>query len=963
MPDSTAAPTAAKKLLLVDAYSLLFRAFFASRSLSTTDNRPTGALFGFANMLFTLLNAEKPDSIVVCWDAPEQTLRSQEFKAYKAHRPEVDPQLRAQMPEARRLVEAMAIQSAELGGYEADDLIGTIAQLGVKEGFTVTILTGDSDQLQLVREGITLQMTQRGVTEVKVYDADAVRERYGIGPERIPDWKALVGDTSDNIPGVPGIGDKTATALLQRWDTIENLLAHIEEVTPPKVRAALEANSAQPNISKRLATIVCDAPLDFTLRSYAPTADDWQRLRDLFAEYEFKSLLARIPRTEGPIRERARPENTFSATLEVIRSARDLTDAIDAARRSGRVAVRPNMTGGSPIRAELRGIAFSPSPGVAYYVKLQEIGSPSLPPPARAGTRLSLDSLTPKGSRPYGPGERGGEEIRRNEGLSSSQNPANLQAETAGPDAYEAVIEDIRVLFESPAIEKAAHDAKRIAIVVERAGLSPTPFAFDTMIAAYLLNAGRSSYPLMDLAESHIDARLEAQDSFAPEQTLALEAALVSALRDPLEKRLEQAGMSAILNSVEMPLIPVLSSIERAGLLLDRSYIDRLGADMAVQIDALAREIYLLAGEEFNIGSTKQLQSILFDKLQLPTGKKTKTGFSTGADLLDQLAPQYDIARLIIEYRELAKLKATYTDALTRLVDPDTGRIHTSLNQTVASSGRLSSSDPNLQNIPVRSEIGRKIRRAFIAPPGKVLLSCDYSQIELRILAHITKDPALAAAFELDEDVHIATAATVFGVPIDEVTADQRRQAKTINVAVIYGQSGFGLASTLGVSASLANAWIKKYLDRLPGVKRYVEETTALAHRQKYVSTLMGRRRYIPELDSPNHAMRQYGERAAVNMPIQGTAADIMKLAMISVHDYLAHTCPGGCTLLLQVHDELLFEVEEEVVASVTPEIVRRMESAFPLDVRLKVDSKAGPNWADMSAQKPLLQQQSATPP
>lgn len=914
MSDTSPAPSSAKKLLLVDAYSLLFRAFFSSRYLSTTDDKPTGALFGFTNMLFTLLNTEKPDAIVVCWDAPEQTNRSKEFDAYKAHRSEPDPQLRAQMPEARRIVAAMGIQSAELPGYEADDLIGTIARLGVAHGYSVTILTGDSDQLQLVRDGIKVQMTLRGVSEVKEYDADAVRERYGIGPEQIPDWKALVGDTSDNIPGVPGIGDKTATTLLQRWHTIENLLAHVEEVTPPKARAALEANIGQPPISKRLATIVCDAPLEFSLKPYAPTDEDWQRVRDLFAEYEFKTLLSRIPRTDAPGEERARPEGAFAATLEVISSAEALAEALEAVKQTGRVAIRPDMTAGSPMRAELRGIAFSPSPEIGYFVRLREAAHDAPP-----------DLFTDlKGNSP---------------------------ADSSSANQYSAQLEELRELFESNAIEKAAHDAKRVSIVLERAGLSPAPCAFDTMIAAYLLNANKSSYPLMDLAESHLDARLESPDSFAPEQTLALEAALVSALRAPLEAALGEVGMDDILDRVEMPLVPVLSSIERAGLLIDRGYVDQLGAEMGIQIDALAREIYTLAGEEFNIGSTKQLQMILFEKLQLPTGKKTKTGFSTGADLLEQLAPQYDIARLIIDYRELAKLKATYTDALARLVDPETGRIHTSLNQTVASSGRLSSSDPNLQNIPVRSEIGRKIRRAFIAPPGTQLVSCDYSQIELRILAHITKDPALVAAFEQDEDVHTATAATVFGVPIDEVTSDQRRQAKTINFAVIYGQSGFGLASSLGVSASLANTWIKEYLDRLPGVRRYIDETVARAHREKYVATLMGRRRYIPELDSANNSLRQYGERAAVNMPIQGTAADIMKLAMISVHDYLKHTCPGGCTLLLQVHDELLFEIEEDAIASVTPQIVRLMESAFPLGVRLKVDSKAGPNWADM---KPL---------
>jgi DNA polymerase-1 len=916
----------ARKLVLVDAYSLLFRAFFAGRYLSTTDNRPTGALFGFTNMLFSLLNSEKPDAIVVCWDAPQKTLRRQEFDAYKAHRPEVDSQLIAQMPVAREIVAAFGIPSAEVGGYEADDLIGTLATKGIHEGYQVTILTGDSDQLQLVGDGVRVQMTQRGVSEVKTYDAETVRERYGIGPERIADWKALVGDTSDNIPGVPGIGEKTATALLQQWGTLDNLLAHVAEVTPPKARAALESHIEQARISRKLATIVCDVPADFQIRPYAPTNEDWNHVRDLFADLEFKSLLPRIPRLPSEnglpplaVRESLAPEKAFGAATVWLRSAEELEDAIQSARRSETISFLVDAEAAPPMRARLRGIAFAPSPEVGYYVPVES------------------------------------EKEAEADGLGGLFGHADL-ASTSAPDEagdreaeYRAPLSALRPLAEDAAITKVGHNVKIAEILLERCGLHPTPFRFDTLLAAYLLDSGRSSYPLMDLAETHLGVRLEANDAFAPQETLAREAALVFALVKPLRDRLAALGMAEIMERVEMPLVPVLASIEETGLLVDTAYLDTLSTHMAVQMEALAKEVYALAGEEFNIGSTKQLQSILFEKLQLPTGKKIKTGYSTGADLLEQLAPQYEIARKILDYREVAKLKSTYTDALTRLIHPQTGRVHTSLNQTVASTGRLSSSDPNLQNIPVRSEIGREIRRAFIAPPGKALLSCDYSQIELRILAHITQDPALVQAFTADEDVHAATAATVFGVPLDQVTPDQRRQAKTINFAVIYGQSGFSLAATLGVDTATATNWIKEYFARLPGVQKYVEETTALAHRQKYVSTLMGRRRYLPEIDSGNHNMRQFAERAAVNMPIQGTAADIMKLAMIAVYAYLKQECQG-CTLLLQVHDELLFEVEEAMLPIVTPEILQRMEAAFPLSVRLRVDAKAGPNWAEMKA-------------
>lgn len=933
----------AKKLVLVDAYSLLFRAFFAGRYLSTRDNRPTGALYGFSNMLFTLLNNEKPDAIIVCWDAPEQTLRRQQFESYKAHRPEVDPQLRAQMPVARQVVEAFGIPSAEMGGYEADDLIGTLAKRGAREGYAVTILTGDSDQLQLVGDSITVQMTQKGVSEVKVYDADAVQERYGIGPERIADWKALVGDTSDNIPGVPGIGDKTATLLLQQWGTLENLLEHIPEVTPLKARAALEANIEQARLSKSLATIVCDAPIEQPILPYAPTAEDWDRLRALFADLEFKSLMARIPRPKASdgtapvvLREGLAPEPVFTPNVVHVQTRTQLTEVIEAVKRTGTAALLPDADNTQPMRANLRGLAIAPSGEIGYYIPLSQTASES----DSLGGLFDL-APNPPPPLPTRQGDKAG-----------AQPTAPPAKEKSSPDAggdSGVGLDDLRPLLTDPAIAWVGHNAKFARIVLDRHGIPLAPFAFDTLVGAYLLNSGRASYPLMDLAESYLAVRLEANDAFAPQETLAQEAALVAALVAPLKAALADYEMTEILEKVEMPLIPVLASMEEIGLKVDDGYLATLSARMNAQIESLAQEIYALAGEEFNIGSTKQLQTILFEKLQLPTGKKIKTGFSTGADLLEQLAPQYAICRKILDYREVAKLKSTYTDILPKLIHPETGRIHTSLNQTVASTGRLSSSDPNLQNIPVRSEIGREIRRAFISPSGKRLLSCDYSQIELRLLAHIARDPTLVAAFQNDEDIHAATAATVFGVPLEEVTPAQRRQAKTINFAVIYGQSGFSLANTLGVDTATATQWIKDYFERLPGVRQYIEETTALAHRQKYVTTLMGRRRYLPELDSGNHAMRQFAERAAVNMPIQGTAADIMKLAMIDIYAWLQTPEAAGCALLLQVHDELLFEVEEARIPAVMPEIVRRMEAAYPpLEVRLRVDAKCGPNWTDM---------------
>lgn len=901
-----------KKLVLIDAYSLLFRAYFAGRPLTTSDGRQTGALYGFTNMLFHVLNNAKPDSIVVCWDAHAPTIRSQEFEAYKAHRPSTDQQLREQMPVARKLVEAMSIQSEELAGYEADDLIGTLAKRGAEQGFNVTILTGDSDQLQLVGERVTVEITQRGVTETKPYTADTVMERYGIGPERIPDWKALVGDTSDNIPGVPGIGDKTATALLQKWGSLDGILANVEVVTPAKAKTALMEGVEQAKFSRRLATIDCNVPITDPIRPYAPTEEDWERTRAFFLDLEFKTLLTRIPTTTLSTALLS-PEKSFSAKTIHIQSETQLKEALESMRRSGTAAIRLQTDTSSAMNAQWLGISFASSPDTGYYVSIRS------------------------------------EIAQQVTGFMTGLFDEPMANDSDALDGkYAAEIENFRAILESENIRKVGHDVKMTEIVLERYGLKPTPFNFDTMIAAYLLDANKSSYSLADLAETHLHCKLEAADSFADEEKLAQEAALIFALIEPLKAALETLDSSDVMQNVDMPLIPVLAGIEEAGLLLDSVYLNHLSFEMAAKMKTLEKEIYALAGEEFNIGSPKQMQTILFDKLQLPTGKKTKTGFSTGADLLEQLAPKYEICREILDWREVSKLKSTYADALPKLINSRTGRIHTSLNQTVASTGRLSSSDPNLQNIPIRSELGRGIRRAFIAPKGKTLLSCDYSQIELRLLAHITRDPALVEAFTKDEDVHAATASTVFGVPLDDVTSDQRRQAKTINFAVIYGQGGFSLASTLGVDTSTANQWIKDYFARLPGVKKYIDDTTALAHEQKYVTTIMGRRRYLPEIDSANHSMRQFAERAAVNMPIQGSAADIMKLAMIQVHDYLKNQKEYDCTLLLQVHDELLFEIAETDLKAVTPLIVHIMESAFPMDIRLKTDAKSGPNWNDM---------------
>ncbi|MGC8666799.1 MAG: DNA polymerase I [Chthonomonadales bacterium] len=897
------APASKPRLFLVDGYSLLFRAFFAPGPyLSTANGVPTGAVYGFTQGLLSIIAQEKPEALYVAWDAPGPTFRHETFAEYKAHRPEAGPDLKEQLPIARRVVEALGIASVEVPGYEADDLIGALARQGRREGYEVVIVTGDSDQLQLVGDGVTVWMTRKGVSDLAAYDEEAVRKRYGIPPERIPDFKALVGDASDNIPGVPGVGEKTASELLARYGSLENLLEHLHELPAEKrmgrVRESLSAYAEQARASKALATIRCDAPIPPAIVPYNPTADTWARARAVFEELEFRSLLRRIPQPTDTGPEPEGERTSFVVDMRMVQSEEELRAALDAATRAGAVAVALHTDGRRPTEATLLGIAVSFEEGIAYY------------------TRVC------------------GEQREGQERLGSGEFEANLEA--------------FAPLFQDGSVSRVAHDAKKHQVALEWRGLRVGDWAFDTMVAAYLLAPGRSGYALEDVAAEHMGVRLDAPEEASAERSAAREAALALALWKPLQQKLDALGLAEIMARAETPLIPVLARMERTGVPVDREWLGILSDRLGREVQRVAARIYELAGEEFNIGSTRQLQQILFEKLKLPAGKKTATGYSTSADLLEVLAQDHEICARILEYRELSKLKSTYADALPKLIHPATGRLHTSFNQTGTATGRLSSSDPNLQNIPVRSEIGREIRKAFIAPPGQVLLSCDYSQIELRIFAHITRDAELMRAFAADEDIHTATAMKLFNVPADQVTPEMRRRAKTVNFAVIYGQSDFGLATTLGIPNQEASAFIKDYFSKFPGVLQYKEQVLEAARTQGYVQTLMGRRRYLPEINSGNFNIRQRAERAAVNMPVQGTAADIMKLAMIEVHRYLEQSA-GSCALLLQVHDELVLAVPQADARSVAAEVIRLMENAYPLAVRLRVDAKVGPNWAEMA--------------
>ncbi len=980
MPSDAARP-AAKKLVLIDGNSLLYRGFFAMRALTTSAGQHTNAVFSFTMMLLTLLDDQKPDVILCAWDAPAKTFRHEEFAEYKGQRKAAPSELVEQGPLAREMVGALNVPMIEMPGFEADDVIGTLATRGREQGYEVLIVTGDLDALQLVQPGVRVMTTVKGVTDTVIYDEAAVENRYGLKPIQLTDYRALKGDASDNIPGVPGVGEKTATQVLQAFGTIENLLARMDEVAPAKLQANLAAHTQQMEMSKRLATIVRDVPLDEDVNLPAldadPHAPDWDAVRALFERLEFRTLLRRLPKESDAAPDEAAPAvaakpapnleafdyDPFAASDEeatppvdakaaapdapppdfrdVDPAAPDhLADLAKTIRAANRVAVRLHVSDpAGDLDARLLGVALAPdnaADGTVFYVPTSASPSGELAPaqPAPAQPAVKIASLFDEAF------------------------PEPVAGSLAAQNV--AVPDVLRELLEAENVAKVTHQAKSDVAILARHGVALRGVAFDTELAAYLLTAGRrSSFPLVEVAAdfagralSPLDKKtlkgMEAADVEAHQkQETFKEAEAILATMRVQEPRLSAEGLTKILNDLELPLAPILAEMEIAGLAVDVDVLNHMAARLQSDVDGLEKEIHALAGQEFAIGSTKQLQEVLFDKLKIPSGKKTKTGYSTGADVLDELAGEYPIVGKVLSYRELTKLKNTYAEAMPALVRKD-GRIHTSLNQTVAATGRLSSSNPNLQNIPVRTAIGREIRRAFVADAGSVLVSADYSQIELRIFAHVTRDPALVDAFSSGEDIHKYTAGKMYNVPVDEVTTDMRRAAKTVNYAVIYGISEFALGRRLGISMAAAKELKTSYFARFPGVRKYLDETVAFAREKGYVQTLFGRRRYIPDISSRVFQFRQAAERAAANMPIQGSSADIMKAAMIRVHDMLKGS-DLRATMLLQVHDELLFECPPGEVNALAGRARTEMENAYPLTVALEVEVKTGKTWADVT--------------
>jgi DNA polymerase-1 len=934
-------------LYLLDGHALIYRAFFAmiSRPLTTSSGENTSAPYGIARFLIRLIDDHEPNYVGFVLDAGD-SYRTEMFPEYKATRAKMPEEMAASLPRVREIVEGFRVPVIEITDWEADDVIGTMARQAAARGVRTVIVSGDKDFYQLIDEMTHLLNPGRGgpagVDEERV-TPDNASERLGVPPGRVTDYLALIGDSSDNVPGVRGIGKKTAPALIERYGDLESILAHAEEIEGKRVRNALLEYSGEARLSKELVTIRMDAPVEFDLDSLARTEPDREKLRKIFLELEFHGLARDwapepSPVSSGPSEEEAarsgnvtsdadRGQTDVGPNYVLVTDAARVPGIVDEMRAAGTIAVDTETTSTDPMRADLVGVSLCGDEGQAYYLPFGHT-PPSVATDAEGNPVLALDAPKPV---------------------------PNL------PPLTSPLMSSLRDLLADESVRKVGHNIKYDMIVLERADAPLGGVHFDTSLASYVLDPGKRQHGLDILALDRFQARLTTYSEVAgsgrseiPFSEVPLETATSYSGEDAdytlrlygqLKADLDAHAMLELLEEIEMPLVPVLADMEKAGVRIDLDFFESLRERFTREIALIEQEIYKLAGGEVNLRSVPQMRELLFAKLELPVIRKTKTGPSTDESVLSELAARgHEIPRLILEYRELDKLDGTYVSKLPALVHPETGRIHTTFNQTVAATGRLSSSDPNLQNIPVRTALGREIRKGFVPAAGHVFLSADYSQIELRVLAHLSRDPAFVEAFRANRDIHRETAARIFGVEPDAVSAGMRDQAKTINFATIYGQGAAALAGQLGISRSEADEFIASYFERFAGVRLYLDEMKEQAREKGYVSTLLGRRRYIPEIRSRNPGVRGFGERLATNSPIQGTAADLIKIAMIRLHERLAASGTGA-RMILQVHDELLFEVPVGATDE-TLEIVREnMEGAIVLDVPLKVDCGVGSSW------------------
>ena len=849
------------KLMILDGNSIVNRAFFGVRALNAPDGTPTNAIFGFLNILQRMLDAQKPDAVCVCFDRREPTFRHRAYEGYKAQRKGMPEELAVQMPLLKETLDAMGIRRYELAGYEADDLLGTAAARCRETGWDCVVVTGDKDSLQLVDEGTTVcnVKTRMGQTETIDYTPEVFRAEYGFEPPRMVDLKALMGDSSDNIPGVPGIGEKTALELIRKYGTIENIYRDLAALDVKEgVRKKLAAGEESARMSYWLATILREAPMDFD-----PAENRWDRqftpaLYGLFKRLGFQKFIEK-----WGLRESAKPDApTEGAGLPAVAAA-----------------------AGATLDALLEAVAAAPMLAVDFDESLDEL-------------RLC------DGKAVY------------------------TAARADCGEGYEALL---RAVFR-PEKPKCGHRVKERMNVLAREGRSRGGFVFDTALAAYLLDANESEYPLARLSARYLGTERDGVEA-------------CFALCPVLDAKLRELGMEKLFREIELPLCEVLSDMEQAGFCVDRQALADFGESLNGDIDKLQRSIWEHAGHAFNINSPRQLGEVLFEELMLPSGKKTKTGWSTNVDVMEKLRGKHPIVDEVLEYRTLTKLKSTYADGLLKVIGED-GRIRSCFQMTVTATGRLSSTEPNLQNIPVRKKLGAEIRKMFVAGPDMVLVDADYSQIELRLLAHISGDEAMREAFLSGEDFHTVTASKVFGVPVEAVTPTLRSRAKAVNFGIVYGISAFSLAQDIGVFPNEAKAYMDAYLDKYHGVRDYMERIKTRAKEDGYVSTMFGRRRYLPELRSANFNVRSFGERVALNMPVQGAAADIIKLAMVNVHRRLREQGLKA-RLLLQVHDELIVECPQEEAETVRQLLEREMENAVTLSVPLIAEAHIGHSWAE----------------
>jgi DNA polymerase-1 len=890
-------------LLLFDGNALVHRAFHALPPLTQPrTGELVNAVYGFASTLLKVFADFKPTHWAVAFDRPTPTFRHEMFEEYKAQRPAMPEELKGQIKKVHELVEAFHIPVFEIDGFEADDVLGTLSRQADEQGIETIIVTGDNDMLQAVLPRVKAFILRQTFADTILYDEQAVEQKYGIKPEQLVDLKALAGDISDNIPGLPDVGEETAAKLLQQYDSLQGIYDHIEDITPGKLQETLREYRAQAFRNKELSTIVKDVPIKLDLKTCQVSHYDRNEVVKLFRELEFIKLLPKLPQMKA---ESSQPSAVKSHTVNTETALEQLAGELEKAQT---LAIEVETTGEKAMMADLVGIAISPARGEAFYIPLGHQGL-NQPP------QLPLTQVTDR----------------------------------------------LKPILENAIIDKIAYNGKHVMAVLAGCGVEVRNLNFDPLLAAYLL--GEKSLGLKALAFTKLGIEIvtpaELTGTGKKQSSLSLLEAnrvadhacasvdIVWSLRESLETELRQQGLWQLFTEVEMALIPVLVAMEENGILLDTGLLREMSLELGKELLKLEKEIYGSVGHQFNINSPQQLGKVLFEELRLPQSRRTKTGYSTEASVMEALRGVHPVIEFILEYRQLSKLKSTYVDALPALINRKTGRVHTSFNQTGTATGRLSSSDPNLQNIPVRTEMGNKIRKAIIAPPGAYLLSADYSQIDLRVLAHLSQDPGLIDAFAQDEDIHATTASKLFGIPADEVTSEMRRNAKTVNFGVIYGMSDYGLEQATSLNREEAAQFIALYFEKYPKVKKYLEATKERARKLGYVQTILGRRRFLPEINSANRMVREAAERMAINAPVQGSSADIIKIAMINLHREMEKRKLKS-KMLLQIHDELLFEVPEGEVEEMKSLVSEIMPRAIELRVPVKIDIKLGKNWAEM---------------